>query len=289
MSGFALGVSIVSFHTPRRQLLGLLESLAFACERARAKLPLEQVRISIIDNSVDGEPHQEQFSPGDMRELATSSRLNGCELRLLHGHGNIGYGAAHNLAIRQYHSENAAETRPEYHLLLNPDVEFDPDALAAGLAYLSENPQAVLVSPAASRNGEPQYLCKRYPSLLLLFLRGFAPAFLRAPFARRLAQYEMRDLPGDRPSSGIPIASGCCMLCRSDALGEIGGFDEGFFLYFEDFDLSLRLGRVGRLAHLPAMRIRHEGGGAAGKGLRHIFLFCRSAWRFFHRHGWKWL
>ena len=293
MSGFALGVSIVSFHTPRRQLLGLLESLAFACERARAKLPLEQVSISIIDNSVDGEPHQEQFSPGDMRELAASSLPSGCELRLLHGHGNIGYGAAHNLAIRQFHSrdgcEDSSETRPEYCLLLNPDVEFDPDALAAGLAYLNENPQAVLVSPAASRNGEPQYLCKRYPSLLLLFLRGFAPAFLRAPFARRLAEYEMRDLPGDRPSSGIPIASGCCMLCRSDALGEIGGFDEGFFLYFEDFDLSLRLGRVGRLVHLPAMRIRHGGGGAAGKGLRHILLFCRSAWRFFHRHGWKWL
>lgn len=269
--------------------MALLESLAFACERARARTPLEQVRISIIDNSLDGEPDPAQFSPGDMRELASSSRLSGCELRLLHGHGNIGYGAAHNLALRRHQLEAGSESRPDYHLLLNPDVEFDPDSLAAGLAYLNENPQAVLVSPAASRNGEPQYLCKRYPSLLLLFLRGFAPAFLRAPFARRLAEYEMRDLPGDRPSSGISIASGCCMLCRGDALGQVGGFDEGFFLYFEDFDLSLRLGQVGRLVHLPAMRIRHAGGGAAGKGLGHIAMFCRSAWRFFHRHGWKWL
>ncbi len=269
--------------------MGLLDSLAIACERARAQMPLETVRISIIDNSGDGAPGPEQFSPGDMEEIAASSRLNRCELRLLHGHGNIGYGAAHNLALRQRNPGDVSESRPAYHLLLNPDVEFDPDALAAGLAYLKGNPEAVLVSPAASRNGQPQYLCRRYPSLLLLFLRGFAPAFLRAPFAHRLAEYEMRDLPRDRPSSGVPIASGCCMLCRGDALGEVGGFDEGFFLYFEDFDLSLRLGQVGPLAHLPTMRIRHAGGGAAGKGLRHIILFCRSAWRFFHRHGWKWL
>ena len=199
---------------------------------------------------------------------------------MLHGHGNIGYGPAHNRVIR--------ESGADYHLLLNPDVELAPDAVGAGLGYLAANPAAVLVSPAASNGNERQYLCKRYPSILILLLRGFAPRFLQAPFARKLAAYEMRELPEDRPSVGIPIASGCCMLCVGHPLREAGGFDERFFLYFEDFDLSLRLGRLGELAHLPAMRIRHGGGNAAGKGLGHIGMFVRSAWRFFNLHGWRW-
>ena len=279
MTAFTLAVSVVCFHTPRRQVLDLLDSLALACERARAELPLERVEITIVDNGDNGGDSKD-FSAEDCAELAGSPRLRGCELRVLHGHGNIGYGAAHNLVIR--------ESEAEYHLLLNPDVEFDPHALSAGLGHLVSNPATVLVSPAASNGGGRQYLCKRYPSILVLLLRGLVPAFLRAPFARKLAAYEMRDLPGDRPSAGIPIASGCCMLCRERPLREIGGFDERFFLYFEDFDLSLRLGRLGELAHVPSMRIRHDGGNAASKGPGHIGMFVRSAWRFFNLHGWRW-
>ena len=279
MTAFSLAVSVVCFHTPRRQVLALLDSLALSCEQARTDFPLATVAITIVDNS-DGDIGAEDFSPADCAELRDSPRLRGCGLRLLHGHGNIGYGAAHNLAIR--------ESAAEYHLLLNPDVEFDRNALGAGLGHLISNPAAVLVSPAASNGGARQYLCKRHPSVLLLLLRGFAPGFLRRPFARKLAAYEMRELPEDRPSAGIPIAGGCCMLCRGHPLRQCGGFDEGFFLYFEDFDLSLRLGRLGELAHVPAMRIRHAGGNAAAKGWNHIGMFGRSAWRFFNLHGWKW-
>ncbi len=273
MTAFALTVSIVCFRTPRRQVAALLESLALACARARGKLPLQEVEIYLVDNTEAGD--------NDSAELASLPSPEDCQLHLVRGHGNIGYGAAHNLALRQ--------SGADYHLILNPDVEFDPDALAAGLDYLLANPAAVLASPAAMNDGEQQYLCKRYPSVLVLLMRGFAPAFMRAAFSGNLAAYEMRELPRDRPSVGIPIVSGCCMLCRGRPLRESGGFDERFFLYFEDFDLSLRLGRHGELAHVPAMRIRHGGGNAAGKGLRHIALFARSAWRFFNLHGWRWI
>ena len=281
MTGFALSVSIVCFHTPRRQLLALLDSLALACEQAREALPLTLVDITIVDNSERDQLESGDFSADNSVESAQLPSLSGCNPRVLHGHGNIGYGAAHNLAI--------GESSADYHLLLNPDVELDSDSLAIGLAYLAENASVALVSPAAVNSGERQYLCKRYPSVLILLLRGFIPAALRAPFARKLAAYEMRDLPQDRPSTNIPITSGCCMLCRGHPLREIGGFDERFFLYFEDFDLSLRLGRLGKLVHVPAMRINHDGGNAAGKGLRHIGMFVRSALRFFNQHGWKWI
>ena len=97
----------------------------------------------------------------------------------------------------------------------------------------------------------------------------------------------MHDLSEREPSVDIPITSGCFMLSRTKSLTEIGGFDERYFLYFEDFDLSLRLGKKGKLAYLPAMRIQHSGGGAGGKGLNHFKMFVRSGVRFFNTYGWR--
>jgi hypothetical protein len=79
------------------------------------------------------------------------------------------------------------------------------------------------------------------------------------------------------------------MLLRTAAVQAVGGFDDAFFLYFEDFDLSLRLGRQGRLVFDPAMAIVHHGGYAASKGRHHLKYFIQSGLRFFNRHGWRWV
>ena len=66
-------------------------------------------------------------------------------------------------------------------------------------------------------------------------------------------------------------------------------FDRRFFLYFEDYDLSLRSAEITRIAYVPAVKVVHHGGHAARKGLRHIGMFVRGAALFFRLHGWKWL
>jgi GT2 family glycosyltransferase len=202
------------------------------------------------------------------------------EVRILAGHGNLGYGRANNLVLPHLASEA--------HLVMNPDVELDAEALSAALAALREHPEVGLVAPAVyGDDGELQFLCRRYPSVWVLYLRGFAPAFLRRRFARALADYEMRDVIGSRMHCGVPLASGCFMLARTALFARLGGFDPRFFMYFEDYDLSLRLGREASVAYVPQARIVHHGGEAARKGLRHIAWFVRSAWRFFARHGWR--
>ena len=85
------------------------------------------------------------------------------------------------------------------------------------------------------------------------------------------------------------LASGCFMLLRAHSLATVGGFDERYFLYFEDFDLSLRLAQLGEVQYLPEMQIIHHGGYAARKGWRHIAMFLRSGIRFFQDHGWRWV
>jgi len=135
--------------------------------------------------------------------------------------------------------------------------------------------------------GTRQYLCKRYPSVFVLFLRGFAPALLRRLFRSYMEAYELRSVIGETVVKGIPMASGCFMFARLAVLRAVGGFSPDYFLYFEDFDLSLRFGRRSSLAFVPAVRVTHSGGNTADKGGRHILLFVRGAATFFRTHGWK--
>ena len=98
----------------------------------------------------------------------------------------------------------------------------------------------------------------------------------------------MRDVIADAVVSPVPVMSGSFMLLRRKAIESTGGFDPDYFLYFEDFDWSVRLNRVTRSAYVPTVRVVHHGGGAARKGWRHIAYFTRSGARFFNKHGWKW-
>jgi GT2 family glycosyltransferase len=171
---------------------------------------------------------------------------------------------------------------------MNPDGELDEGASAAALAALQADAGLGLIAPdVCGTAGERQYLCKRYPSVWVLFLRGFAPAALRRAFARSLERYEMRDVLGEGTYAPVPLASGCFMVVRTPLFQRLGGFDPRFFMYFEDYDLSLRVGREAQVAFVPAARIVHHGGEASRKGPRHVSWFLRSAWRFFATHGWK--
>lgn len=253
----------------------LLASLATNLRQLNDTIPNFSAAIWLIDNS-DQQPVTGEELALYREELAGSE----AHLELIQGHGNIGYGAAHNLAINK--------SQATYHLILNPDVVLEEGCLLNGLTFLGDNAEVVMVGPAAKDNqGEKQYLNKRYPSVGLFLARGFFPAWLQRPLKKALDNFEMRDLPDDKPSKGIPIISGCFMLCRRQALWQVENFDERYFLYFEDFDLSLRMAGVGELAYLPTMRIQHGGGNSAAKGLAHIRMFARSGYRFFSTHGWR--
>lgn len=269
-----LTIAIVTFRPDARLLRRALASLANAVDAARAAGRLASAHLFLIDNG-DATPDAAVESA-----LAAWPAAAGT-LERVRGHGNVGYGRANNLVL--------SRLRSDYHLVMNPDVEAEPAALSAALAAMEERPEYGLVAPAVfAQDGTRLYLCKRYPSLWVLFLRGFAPASVRRRFARALEHYEMRDVIAERVVTGVPLASGCFMLVRTPLFVRLGGFDPRFFLYFEDYDLTLRMAREAIVAYVPAARVVHHGGEAARKGWRHVAWFLRSAWRFFSTHGWKW-
>ena len=276
----SLQISVVTYRPDLKLLERCLRKLALAIAAGREAGAMRTVHLALIDNSEDKAIADAVIALGKARFADTNVHVT-----YLRGHANIGYGAAHNLVLHG--------TGSDYHLVLNPDVELAPDALANGIAWLDRHPEVGALAPQAyDGRGERIYLCKRYPAILDLFLRGFAPGLVRRLFRRRLDRYELRDVLSAAPDKdlvGIPALSGAFMLVRREAIDRTGGFDPRYFLYFEDFDWSVRLNRVTKTAYVPSVQIGHHGGHAARKGVHHIGLFARSAFRFYRRHGWKWL
>lgn len=270
-----LTISLVTYAPDLAELESALLSLRREIRLAISHGVVKEVVVYIIDNGPGEEWEEKLWSLSDRIAIASEE----VSVTVLSGQGNVGFGSAHNLAIFRSLSE--------FHLILNPDIIISPDSLIAGIMFLRKNDGVVLVSPSAVwPSGERQYLCKSYPALFDLMLRGMAPKKLQHVFDERLKKYELRYLQSDN-AADVPIASGCFMLARRQALVDVGGFSPKYFMYFEDFDLSLRLGRVGRIVYHPGMRIVHAGGHAAKKGWRHILMFAKSAFIFFNTHGWK--
>jgi len=269
----SLSIAVVTHAPDQRLLARTLASLAEATAIARARGSLGEARLTIVDNGPDGLAPQ-------LRQLAEAAlaRAPGTALEVISGQGNVGFGQGHNLAI--------AKASPDFHLVLNPDVEMAPEALDAALRYLGARAEVGALTPSVhGSNGEREYLVKAFPTPGVLLVRGFVPRFLHALFRSSLDAYELRHLDWEAEQAPVTIASGCFLLCRRGALDAVKGFDPGYFLYFEDFDFTLRLSKVTTVAYCPQVRIVHHGGRAAAKGPRHIAWFVKSARRFFAAHG----
>ena len=270
----SLSVGVVVYHSDLALLRETLASLGAAVARARSEGLLGPVRLTVVDNGSD------ESAALDGAIAAALPAALGIVTAVRRGHGNVGYGRGHNLALE--------DSRAEYHLILNPDAIVETTALAESLSFLRANPDVGMLTPEVrGAAGERQYLCRRYPSVLVLLLRGFAPAWLKRPFRARLERYELRDRMDAEVVRDVPLASGCFMFARRDVLAAVGGFSPEYFLYFEDYDLSMRIRRRSEIAYVQRVRIVHHGGEAAKKGGTHVRLFLGSALRFFRTHGWK--
>lgn len=273
----ALRVSIVCYDSDPSHLERTLSTLGAACKPVLESGRIDSVSVLLVDNG----PRTEQPKIRSIME-----KLNGYMpprmILVRIGEGtNLGFGRAHNLTF--------SPEECEYHLVLNPDVELAQDSILAAITFLDRYPKCGMLAPAAvDSDGNHLYLCKRYPTIADLLLRGFAPYFLQRAFTLRLHRYELRDLINNEVLWQPPLISGCFMLLRARLLHQLKGFDPDYFLYFEDYDLSLRAAKLASIAYVPAAKIIHHGGNASRKGVRHIFLFVRSALIFFNKHGWRW-
>jgi N-acetylglucosaminyl-diphospho-decaprenol L-rhamnosyltransferase len=218
-------------YSPGEALADFLASLGAATAR-----PIEVV---LADNgSTDGAPEQA------VRENP--------EVRLLPTGGNVGYGAAVNAGL--------ADARTGWALVANPDVRLEPGAVDELLAATGRWPRAATLGPAIhTPDGQLYPSARDLPSLST----GIGHALLGWvwPANPWTARYRReREVPRERPAGWL---SGSCFLVDLEAFHSVGGFDPGYFMYFEDVDLAERLGRRGYLhVYVPTAVVVHEGGHA---------------------------
>lgn len=167
------------------------------------------------------------------------------QVELIGNDSNAGFGAANNQGIR------AAAGR--YILFLNSDTVVPDHALTELVRFMQEHPQAGACGPRLARpDGHAQS-----------FAFGGDPTpgyLLRRGLSRRLFKKPLHDWETKEPQT-VDWVSGASLLIRNEALQRAGGFDEDFFMYFEDNDLCLRLRRAGfQIWYDPQVTITHLGG-----------------------------
>jgi GT2 family glycosyltransferase len=194
---------------------------------------------------------------------------------------NLGYGAGHNIALRL-----AIQSGADFHFVLNPDIYFEPQELQKMIMRMNDDASIGQLMPKVIYpDGSLQYLCKLIPTPFDLFIRRFLCGQLKE-FARKNAErYELR-FTGYNKEMNIPCLSGCFMLFRTSALRTIGLFDERFFMYTEDFDISRRMHVKYKTLFSPGVTVIHEHAKESYKSKKMLFIHIVSVIRYFNKWGW---
>jgi N-acetylglucosaminyl-diphospho-decaprenol L-rhamnosyltransferase len=177
----------------------------------------------------------------------------------------------------------AAAAAGQWLLVLNPDTRLSPDSLVRLLATGEADPAIGCLGPELHNPDGTEYPTgRRFPSLVVGGLHAFlGPIWPGNPATR---YYHMAAADRSAPLR-VDWVSGACMLLRRDAFDAVGGFDGGYFMYFEDMDLCLRLARAGwRVLFDPGAEVVHAGGNSTRKApYRKVVNHHRSTLRFYCR------
>jgi len=241
------------------------EALLRRCLRSLAEHPATgTTRVTVVDS---GSPN----ATPDMVEREFP------QVRLIR-RGNIGFSAANNVVLRE--GEAAAV------LLLNPDAEVYAGTLDAALGRLySEERIGMVGCKLVTESGELDHACKRSFPTPLSALAHFTGVGRGNGAAAAFSQYRATHLGDDEPGE-VDAVNGAFMLCRAEAVREVGLLDEGYWLYMEDLDWCRRFWQAGwKVFYEPAGVALHVKGGSSGgrRAPRQEIAFHRGMGRFYRR------
>lgn len=252
---YNIAISIVLYRTNQLVLKEVLESIE--------KCTLSY-KVYLIDNS-----------PTD---ILKSFRDSYNHVEYIFSGSNLGFGKAHNVAIRK------SLTESKYHIVMNPDISFESSCLERLFEYMESNPEVGQVMPKVLYpSGEVQYLCKLLPTPMDLLFRRFMPWMPGAK--ERNNRYELRQSGYDKIMD-VPYLSGCFMLFRTGALKVIGLFDERIFMYIEDADITRRMHMRFRTVYFPFVNITHNYEKGSYKKIKLMLYNVHGAFIYFNKWGW---
>ncbi len=252
---YNLSVSIVLFNTDLNEILNVLSTLLVS----KLNLKIYLVDNSPTDKIKDGIPIHEK-------------------IEYIHTGKNLGFGAGHNVAIKK------AINNSEFHLVLNADVDFNAAILNEMYAYMKEHQETGLMAPKIfNPDGTIQYSAKLLPTPANLIVRRFIP--IKALQNKLDNRYEFRYSNFDSIFE-VPYVMGCFMFINCKVLQKVGGFDERFFMYPEDIDLTRRIHQLTKTIYYPHVSITHSHGKGSYKSSKLLYYHITSMIKYFNKWGW---
>ena len=247
--------SIVIFNSPEKDLQSVISCVANSLVS----------KIYVIDNA----------SSDKMQSFVENLSE---KIVYIQGQGNVGYGAAHNIALRE-----AIRQGVKYHLAVNPDIKFPAGTIEKITAFMEKNPGAgQLIPKIVYPTGELQYVCNLIPTPFDLLFRRFVPAKFHI---RRANKFQLR-FTGYQKVMNVPYHHGCFMFFRTASLKEIGLFDERFFMYPEDIDITRRMHEKYETLFYPDVQVIHAHAAESRKNLKMLGIHILNLIRYFNKWGW---
>lgn len=240
-----------------------------ALEKANNK---DEIEIIFVDNN-----SSDSLSLNFLREASKNNRI-----KLIESPENLGFAGGNNLG--------AKNAEGDYILIINPDTTVREDSIEKMLNYMQSHPEIGLLGPRLEySDGTIQDSCRRDMKFFDLIIKR---TFLRKlpMFKKRVQRYTMEDFDKNKTQE-VELITGACMLLKKDFYDEIGGFDDRYFLFMEDFDLCKKVRKAGKkVVYYPEAIINHYhkrlSGGSFFKLLRKkvFWIHVNSARKYF----WKW-
>ena len=253
-----LSASIVLYNTKIEDLKRVIDSY-FAYQGEK--------QLFLVDNS-----------PSDELKNIVAMYPNK-EIHYIFNNANMGYGKAHNIAIRK-----SIEQGQPYHIILNPDIIIEKGALEKLTDYMEQHPEVGNIMPKIIYpDGELQYLCKLLPSPIDLIFRRFIPVKKWKEAINK--KYELHSFGYDKIMN-VPNPSGCFMFLRTEVLKQVGLFDENIFMYLEDIDLNRRIYSKYKTIYYPEATVIHEYQKESYKSKKLLKAHIKSAIYYFNKYGW---
>ena len=192
------------------------------------------------------------------------------EVTVIESNVNNGYGHGHNQAIPVINSR--------YHAIINPDIIINTNVLKYLAEYLDVHSDVSLVTPKIMNDdGSEQHLPKRRPCFKYMF--GGRLEKYGACFKKLRNEYTMADADFSEPTE-IEFCTGCFMMLRTDVFKKCNGFDERFFMYLEDADLSDRVRKYGKIIFHPQAYVVHKWERTSSKSLKFLLIHLRSYFKY---------
>lgn len=191
---------------------------------------------------------------------------------------NKGFGHGHNAILKELNSK--------YHLVVNPDILIEDDEqIKKMIRFMDANEYVGMMSPLiVNPELTIQYLCKINPTVFDMLIRKISPKI----FPKRQARYVMENT-GYNKTMNIEYASGCFMFFRTDIFKKVKGFDDNFFMYLEDADITRRVNETSKVIFFPEARVIHAWERGNHKNMKLALITVKSMITYFTKWEWKWI